>query len=75
MRLKGLVLLVLFISTLICSCTDLVVISGVTTDFNNKPIDSIFIEIKDRDFNTIYSTISDSKGFYSLQVIVVRDKF
>lgn len=68
MELKRLILFVLLISSFICSCSDSVVISGITSDFSDKPLDSVTVDIKDKDFKTIYSTISDSNGCYSLKV-------
>lgn len=41
---------------------------GKVTDFNSKPIDSVEIILKDKNFNDLYKTISDKNGNFSLQV-------
>lgn len=44
------------------------IISGQVTDFNNNPIDSVSIHLKDRNFRNLYSTLTDKNGNYSLKV-------
>jgi len=44
------------------------VIKGRVTDFNGKPIDSVTIRLKNRAFENVYETLSDSNGNYSLEV-------
>lgn len=44
------------------------VISGKVTDFNGQPIDSVSIQLKNRSFESIYETLSDRNGNYSLEV-------
>lgn len=43
-----------------------ITISGKVTDFNNNPIDSALVEIKDNSFKTLYSTYSNKNGNYNL---------
>ncbi|MEI8047905.1 MAG: carboxypeptidase-like regulatory domain-containing protein [Bacteroidota bacterium] len=44
------------------------VITGRVTDFNGKPIDSATIRLKNRAFENLYETLSDSNGNYFLEV-------
>lgn len=44
------------------------VITGKVTDFNGQPIDSVTIQLKNRSFKSMYETLSDSNGNYSLEV-------
>lgn len=50
------------------SQTNKITISGKVTDFNNNPIDSAFVEIKNSRFETLYSTYSNKNGDYSLVI-------
>lgn len=42
--------------------------AGRVTDFNGHPIDSATIRLKNRAFDNVYETLSDSNGNYSLEV-------
>jgi len=44
------------------------VITGRVTDFNGKSIDSVTIQLKNRAFENIYETLSDSNGNYYMEV-------
>jgi len=46
----------------------LIRIYGKVTDFDGNPIEGAAVEIKNRRFESIYQTISDAKGRYSLEV-------
>jgi len=43
-------------------------ISGKVTDFNGTPIDSALIKLMNEKFETVYETLSDQKGNYSMKV-------
>ncbi len=43
------------------------IISGQVTDFNNNPIDSVSIHLKDRNFRNLYSTLTDKNGKTKLE--------
>lgn len=63
----------LFIITLfiISSCInnrETFMISGRVTDFSGNPIDSATIRIKNKAFENVYETLSDSNGNYSIEV-------
>jgi hypothetical protein len=45
-----------------------ITITGKVTDFNNRPIDSAFVDIKNTSFNTVYSTYSNKNGDYTLTI-------
>lgn len=47
---------------------DSVCISGCVTDFNNNPLDSVLVSIKNKKFEEIYSTKTDIDGRYSMNV-------
>lgn len=58
----------LFISSTAFSQNNTVTLSGKVTDFEENPIDSAVILIKDKNFNDLYKTYSDTDGNYSLEV-------
>ena len=43
-------------------------LSGKVTDFNNRPIDSVVIRVKNKNFDNLYETLSDENGNYSLKI-------
>lgn len=43
-------------------------ISGIVSDFENKPIANVEVEIKGADFRPLYRTKSDNNGRYELSV-------
>lgn len=47
---------------------DTVVVSGIVSNFEGKPIDSAYVEIKNADFSTEYETYTNDKGEYNLSV-------
>ncbi len=70
-------LFILLIFTLSCNTeksdtndnkTGYVRLFGKVTDFNNNPVDSVVIKVKDKNFNDLYQTLSDKNGNYSLNV-------
>jgi len=64
-RLFGFILIVL----LSCSGQDEVYeISGKVTDFNGNAIDSATVKLMNEKFETLYETLSDKEGNYSLKV-------
>lgn len=66
------IFLIFTITFLICistfSQTGKITISGKVTDFNNNPIDSAIVEIKNDNFKTMYSTYSNKNGNYSMNI-------
>lgn len=44
------------------------IISGKATDFNGQPLDSVTILLKNKAFENIYETLTDTNGNYSLDV-------
>jgi len=55
----------------IASCADHkqnYIISGKVTDFNGHPLDSVAIRLKNRAFENLYETVSDSNGNYTMEV-------
>jgi hypothetical protein len=64
-RLFGFILIAL----LSCTGQDKVYeISGKVTDFNGNAIDSATVKLMNKKFETLYETLSDKEGNYSLQV-------
>jgi len=60
-----------FILIALLSCTgqnEVYEISGKVTDFNGNAIDSATVKLMDEKFETLYETISDKEGNYSLMV-------
>jgi hypothetical protein len=47
---------------------DSIRIYGHVTDFNSKPIDSVWVSIKDKNFNSLYEVLSDKNGYFTLTV-------
>lgn len=45
-----------------------ITITGKVTDFNNNPIDSAIIEIKNNNSKTLYTTYSSKTGDYSMSI-------
>ena len=58
--------LILFISS--CKKDVDYVVSGKVTDFDGQPLDSVTIRLKNKAFDDIYETLSDSDGNYSMEV-------
>lgn len=54
--------------TLSLMAQDSVRISGYVTDFENCPLDSVSVRIKNKNFENIYETLTDANGYYSLEV-------
>ncbi|WP_185967813.1 carboxypeptidase-like regulatory domain-containing protein [Formosa sediminum] len=58
--------------TILLSCnssqTKEFTISGKVTDFSGNPIDSVSIQLKDKTFKDIYTTLTDKNGNYVLKV-------
>ena len=48
--------------------SDKFMITGRVTDFDGIPLDSVTIQLKNRAFENIYETLSDSNGNYSMEV-------
>lgn len=59
---------VFFVFTSCKNESDKFMITGKVTDFNGKSLDSVTIQLKNRAFENIYETLSDSNGNYSLEV-------
>jgi hypothetical protein len=47
---------------------DSIRIFGHVTDFNSKPLDSVWVNLKDKNFNELYEGFTDKNGYYSLTV-------
>jgi len=74
---KKILLFLIFISIISCKSKksntanrkdEYVRLFGTVTDFNNEPIDSVLIRVKNKNFENLYETLSDKNGDYSLQV-------
>ncbi|MDP4240741.1 MAG: carboxypeptidase-like regulatory domain-containing protein [Bacteroidota bacterium] len=50
------------------SAQDLIKLSGRVTDFNSMPLDSVSVQLKNDKFATLYETLSDKDGYYSMNV-------
>ena len=59
---------VFFLFLLSCNKGGYVTISGTVTDFDNNSIENVSIEIKDKNFKTIDSTLSDKDGKYKFEI-------
>ncbi|BDX39710.1 hypothetical protein CYCD_30650 [Tenuifilaceae bacterium CYCD] len=71
MKRTHIVLLITATLLTVASCNksdETFVISGKVTNFNGKPIDSVTIRLKNKAFENIYETLSDSNGNYSMTV-------
>lgn len=64
--------LVLFFFLIITSVSiysqDYIRISGHVKDFNDNPIDSVTVRLKNENFENLYETVTDKEGFYSMTV-------
>jgi hypothetical protein len=47
---------------------DSIRIYGHVTDFNSKPIDSVLVSVKDKNFNGLYEGLTDKNGYFSITV-------
>jgi len=47
--------------------SDKITISGQVTDFDGNPIDSCLVRLCHKNFNLVYETYSDEKGYYALK--------
>ncbi|MDP4209685.1 MAG: carboxypeptidase-like regulatory domain-containing protein [Bacteroidota bacterium] len=47
---------------------DSIRIHGHVTDFNSKPIDSVWVSVKDKNFNSRYEGLTDKNGYFSITV-------
>jgi len=58
-----------FVLLVVTSCKnhEYVTISGEATDFNNKPLENVAVELKNSSFKTIDSAITDKRGMYSFK--------
>jgi hypothetical protein len=65
------IFLVICISTI--NAQDSVRIYGYVTDFANHPLDSVSVRLKNKKFENMYTTLTDSKGYYSM--IVLKDLY
>jgi hypothetical protein len=55
-----------FLNTM--NAQDSIRIYGHVTDFNSKPLDSVWVNLKDKNFNELYEGFTDKNGYYSLTV-------
>jgi len=66
------VVLFFLLTAVFVSCNyknnEYVTLSGTVTDFDDNPIDSAVLKIKDKNFDDIYETLTDKNGRYSLEV-------
>ena len=62
-------LLLLALSTASVFTQETVRIYGRVTDFNDNPIDSVTVRVKNKKFENLYETITDSKGYFSMNVL------
>lgn len=65
---KKLVVFFLAVSSLNLYSQDSVRIYGHVTDFNNIPIDSVTVRLKNKEFDNLYETITNKDGFFSMTV-------
>ena len=66
---KIVMLLLLALSTASVFTQETVRIYGRVTDFNDNPIDSVTVRVKNKKFENLYETITDSKGYFSMNVL------
>ena len=64
--LKLLITIVLFCPYM--QAQDSVKISGYARDFDGRPLDSVVVHLKDKNFNDLYSTYSNKNGYYELKI-------
>jgi hypothetical protein len=70
MILKALKIIIFLILSVTTSYSqDSIRIYGQVTDFNNHPIDSVSVRLKNKQFEDLYETITDKGGFFSLTVL------
>ncbi|TAJ13833.1 carboxypeptidase regulatory-like domain-containing protein [Marinilabiliaceae bacterium JC017] len=64
-----LVVMALFIwSAGVLFAKETVRIHGCVTDFNDQPLDSVLVSLKNRNFDNVYSVTTDANGYYSMEV-------
>lgn len=63
-----LLVITIIIPLLLSAQNDSLTISGHVTDFEGNPVDSCFVELKDRSFATVANTYTDASGYYTLDV-------
>jgi len=61
-------LIIIIVPLLLTANDETITISGQVTYFDGHPVDSCFVELKDRQFGTVASTHTDSSGYYQLHV-------
>lgn len=64
----------IFLIMLVLSCTNLysqdsVKIYGHVRDFENNPLDSVTVRLKNKKFENLYETTTDKNGYYCLTVL------
>jgi hypothetical protein len=68
MRLFLSIIIIGIYSLNLVNAQDSIRIYGHVTDFNSKPIDSVWISIKDKNFKNLYEGLSDNNGYFSITV-------
>jgi hypothetical protein len=68
MRLFNFKLVYILLQLCSCSVRESISISGRVTNFDKSPLDSVSVELKNKNFGTIYSALTDSNGRYSFTV-------
>jgi len=63
------ILLLLFFYAMNSYAQDSIRIYGRVTDFEDIPLDSVSVRLKDKNFTNLYETISDENGYYSMTVL------
>lgn len=69
MKYKLIVFFASILISIILNAQDTVRIYGMVTDFNSKPIDSVYVDVKDCDFKTLFETMTDHNGCFSMKVV------
>ncbi|MEG8947953.1 carboxypeptidase-like regulatory domain-containing protein [Rosettibacter firmus] len=59
--------LILLLNTILYS-QETVRIFGHVTDFNNNPLDSVLVILKNKNFENLYQTLTNKSGYFSLNV-------
>jgi hypothetical protein len=70
MKLKVVFLFLLAAILISCKNTsdvEYITLSGIVMDFNKSPVDSAVLKIKNKDFDDMYETFTDTYGRYSLK--------
>ncbi len=62
-------LLLLIFGIMTSFAQDSIRIYGRVTDFNNQPLDSVSVLLKNKKFEDLYNTLSDKDGNYELKVL------